>query len=233
MHLFYTPDIEGAGYTLNEDESKHCVRVLRLTEGDAVSLIDGKGNFFDAKISEAHPKRCQLEIIDTKPEFGKRDCFVQLAIAPTKNMDRMEWMVEKCTEVGIDAVCLLECDHSERRSAKEDRLEKIAISSMKQSLKAYLPQIKPMVQFKEFVQKCATELKFIAHCDGPRSLLSHLYIKGKDVTILIGPEGDFSPKEVELAIKQGFVPISLGSSRLRTETAGLVAVHTVSLLNDL
>jgi len=233
MHLFYTPDIEGGGYTLNEDESKHCVRVLRLEEGDAVSLVDGKGNFYDAKISEAHPKRCQLEIVATKPEFGKRSCFMQLAIAPTKNMDRMEWMVEKCTEIGIDAISLIECDHSERRTAKEDRLEKIAISAMKQSLKAYLPQIKRMTAFKEFVQKCDTELKFIAHCDGPRELLAKQYHKGKDVSILIGPEGDFSPKEVELAIKHGFEPISLGSSRLRTETAGLVAVHTVSILNDL
>ena len=233
MHLFYTPDIEGQTYTLNEDESKHCVRVLRLEENDAVALVDGKGNFYEAKIVEAHPKRCLLEIMDINSEFGKRLSYVHLAIAPTKNMDRMEWMVEKCTEIGFDEISLLECDHSERRNAKEDRLEKIAVSSMKQSLKAYLPKINPMLTFKEFVQKCDTELKFIAHCSGSRQLLSHVYIKGRSVTVLIGPEGDFSPKEVELAKQHGFVAVSLGSSRLRTETAGIAAVHTISILNDI
>ena len=233
MHLFYTPDIEGGSYALNEEESKHCVRVLRLEENDAVALVDGKGNYYEARIVEAHPKRCLLEVTAIQSEFGKRSAYVHLAIAPTKNMDRMEWMLEKCTEIGFDEISMLECDHSERRQAKEERLEKIAVASMKQSLKAYLPRVNPMSSFKEFVQKCDTELKFIAHCSGQRDLLSRVYAKGRSVTVLIGPEGDFSPREVELAKQHGFVAVSLGSSRLRTETAGIAAVHTISILNDL
>lgn len=232
MHLFYTPDIEGNEYTLNADESKHCVRVLRLSAGEMVSLVDGKGNWYNGVIAQADPKGCKIRVAEKIPVYGRRPFHLHLAIAPTKNIDRIEWMLEKCTEMGIDEVTLLNTEHSERKTVKEERLEKVMIAAMKQSLKAYLPVLNPMTGFRDFIACCIEEQKFIAHChEGEKKRLNEMYVPGKSVVILIGPEGDFSEEEVGLAEQCGFVPVTLGTSRLRTETAGIVACHSVNFMN--
>ena len=240
MHLFYTPDITSPEYTLNEEESKHCIRVLRLSIGDEVILIDGKGGWYEASITLDHPKRCVVKIIKEQKEVGKRFSHLHLAVAPTKHMDRLEWFAEKATEIGIDELSLLNCQHSERDVVKTERLEKVLISAMKQSMKAYLPQLHSMIDFKKFIQQSLnfTGQKFIAHCYPsfhqkiPKQQLKKVYAKNQDVLVLIGPEGDFSAEEIKLAMENGFVEISLGTSRLRTETAALTACLTVQILND-
>ncbi|MCW3101707.1 MAG: rRNA methyltransferase [Bacteroidetes bacterium] len=235
MHLFYTPDISGTAYTLNEEESRHAVRVLRLEAGDIIRLIDGKGGFYTAEIMDAHQKHCSVRVTASQKEFDKRLHRLHIAIAPTKSNDRTEWFVEKATEIGIDEISLLDCDNSERTVVKTERLQKVAIAAIKQSLKAYLPQIHEMSGFKKFISS-TKELqmqKFIAHCHS-REQLPHLksrFTKG-DALVLIGPEGDFSAEEVRLAVENGFIEISLGSSRLRTETAALYACTTINLLNN-
>ncbi len=233
MHLFYTPDLQSDTYHLSEEESKHCVRVLRLTEGDPLFLIDGKGKFCEAIIVVAHPKACMLKVTDQKNNFGKRDFRLTIAVSPTKNIDRYEWFLEKATEIGIDEIIPLISRYSERKEIKPERLEKVMISAIKQSIKAYLPVLQPLQSFKNVVKSPFTGQKFIAHCnDGEKILLRDAVIKGKEVLILIGPEGDFSNEEVGLATEEGFIPISLGDSRLRTETAAVVACHTVNLINQ-
>ncbi len=233
MHLFYTPDLLNDTYRLSEEESKHCVRVLRLTEGETLFLVDGKGTFCEAVIINAHPKACILKIVDKKLSFGKRDYQLTIGVAPTKNIDRYEWFLEKATEIGIDGIIPLISRYSERKEIKPERLEKVMISAMKQSIKAYLPVLEPILSFKEIIKRPFSGLRFIAHCnEGEKILLRDAVIKGQDVLILIGPEGDFSAEEVELAIHEGFIPVSLGTSRLRTETAAVVACHTVNLINQ-
>ncbi|MDF2436205.1 MAG: rRNA ((1498)-N(3))-methyltransferase [Bacteroidota bacterium] len=236
MHLFYTPDISSETYTLSEEESKHAVRVLRLQTGDTIQLIDGKGGFYTAEIIDDHQKRCTVKITDTKKDFEKRSSHIHIAIAPTKNNDRTEWFLEKATEIGIDEVSLLDCDNSERTVVKTERLQKVAISAVKQSLKAYLPEIHEIVPFKKFIDSSESlkALKFIAHCHARESLphLKNLYTSQQNVIILIGPEGDFSEEEVKLANQKGFQEISLGTSRLRTETAALYACTTINILNN-
>lgn len=234
MHLFFTPDIAGDDYTLSKEESKHCVRVLRLTEGDEIDLIDGKGGVFHCRIVEATPSACRVHCFAHEVEFGKRDFRLTLAVAPTKNIDRTEWFLEKCTEIGTDVFAMLECDRSERRVIKEERLEKVLVSAMKQSLKSYLPDLSGIISFKRFVDECKSDRKFIAHCNpGDKQRIESLYQSGEDVTILIGPEGDFSESEVAYAVSKGFIPITLGNSRLRTETAVIVACHTINFLNKI
>jgi len=233
MHLFYTPDLQDDNYRLSEEESKHCVRVLRLTEGDKLCLVDGKGLFCEAVIISAHPKACLLQVVDRKLNYGKRDFRLTIGVSPTKNIDRYEWFLEKATEIGIDEIIPLISRYSERKEIKPERLEKVMVSAIKQSIKAYLPVLSPVQTFKETIKMIFTGQKLIAHCNnGEKVLLRDIVIKGKDVLILIGPEGDFSNDEVELAIKEGFIPVSLGDSRLRTETAALVACHTVNLINQ-
>ena len=233
MHLFYTPGLSGETHTLNEEESRHSIKVLRLTTGDTVYLIDGKGGFFEARITLAHPRHCTVEITGQKDWHGKRNHYLHIAIAPTKNIDRTEWFLEKATEIGIDEVTLLLCQHSERKTVKEDRLEKIMIAAMKQSLKAQLPILNPLTPFDAFIRQTFDGKKFIAHCaDEEKWLLKNEICQGENVLVLIGPEGDFSPTEIALSLQAGYKPVSLGNSRLRTETAGLVACHTVNLLNE-
>lgn len=233
MHLFYTPDLQDDTYRLSEEESKHCVRVLRLTEGESLFLVDGKGLFCEAVIINANPKACLLQVCDKKYNFGKREYQLMIGVSPTKNIDRYEWFLEKATEIGIDAVMPLLSRYSERKEIKPERLEKVMISAMKQSIKAYLPVLYPMQTFKKTITTPFSGQRFIAHCnEGEKVLLRDAVIKGKDILILIGPEGDFSTEEVELAICEGFIPVSLGTSRLRTETAALVACHTVNLINQ-
>jgi len=233
MHIFYTPEISGKTYTLDETESKHCVRVLRLEKGDEITLADGKGGWFSAEIADPNPKRCVVNVIKSELNFGKREYQIHIAIAPTKNMDRIEWFLEKTTEIGINRVTPLLCRFSERKEVKLDRLEKVMISAMKQSLKAYLPQLDELTKFSDFIHQPFDGQKFIAHCEEQhRELLKNTVKTGENYLILIGPEGDFSPEEIELAINAGFLPVSLGNSRLRTETAGVVACHTFNLLNE-
>jgi len=233
MHIFYTPELSGKIYILDETESKHCVRVLRLEKGNEITLVDGRGGFFTAEIADPNPKRCAVNVVRSELNFGLRKFQVQVAIAPTKNIERMEWFLEKATEIGIDRVTPLLCRHSERKEIKHDRLEKVMISAMKQSLKAYLPQLDELTKFSDFVRQPFEGQKFIAHCEEQhRELLKNALISNKNYLILIGPEGDFSPEEIEMAIAAGFVPISLGDSRLRTETAGVVACHTFNLINE-
>lgn len=232
MHLFYTPDINGMDYTLSPEESKHCVRVLRLEEGEAVSLVDGRGNWYDGVIVRADVKGCRVECRKKVENYGRREFRLHLAVAPTKNIDRTEWMLEKCTEMGVDEITMLNTCHSERKVVKDERLEKVVVAAMKQSLKAYLPQLNPMTDFKAFVASCRESHKFIAHCnEGEKKRLDELYRPGEDVVVLIGPEGDFSEEEVRLAQQSGFVAVTLGESRLRTETAGIVACHSIDFMN--
>jgi 16S rRNA (uracil1498-N3)-methyltransferase len=240
MHLFYTPDITLPDYVLNEEESKHCVRVLRLTVGEQIILIDGKGGWYEAEIMLDHAKKCEVRIRSEKKEVGKTAYELHLAIAPTKSMDRLEWFSEKATEIGLNELSLLNCHHSERGVVKTERLEKVLVSAMKQSLKAYLPKLNALTDFNKFISSAADfkGQKFIAHCHpallerASKPHLKQLYKAQENVLILIGPEGDFSIAEVKLAIEKGFEEISLGTSRLRTETAALAACLTVHILNS-
>lgn len=233
MQLFYIPDISGAEVILNETESKHAIRALRLTEGTQVQLIDGKGGFYEAIISNAHHKRCKLLITKSVSEFEKRNFKLHIAIAPTKNIDRFEWFLEKCTEIGIDEITPLLSEHSERKIVKQERLEKILVSAIKQSLKAYLPKLNSINTLNHLVSNSEYKNKYIAHCNaGDKVHLKDEIKKDEDILILIGPEGDFSNEEVTLAIQNGFKEISLGNARLRTETAGVVACHIANLMND-
>lgn len=229
--IFFAPGILDSS-TLPEEESGHCVRVLRKKEGDGIFIADGRGHFFDAIILAAHPKHCQVQILSTIDEPKPWQGYVQIAFAPTKNMDRNEWFAEKATEIGIDRVSFLLCDHSERKEVKVARIEKILVSAMKQSQKAWLPELDVMVPFSQFVRQPFEGQKFIAHCyEGSKVLLKNIYERCGNVLILIGPEGDFSEREVQEAIGAGFIPISLGNSRLRTETAALVACNTIQIVN--
>lgn len=231
MHVFYTPDIRTKA-ELPEEEAQHCIRVLRLTTGDEITLTDGKGNFYRAEISAASNKRCLVNIIETVYQQPLWPCHLHIAMAPTKNMDRNEWFAEKATEIGFDELTFLNCRFSERKVIKTERIEKILVSAMKQSLKARLPQLNEMTDFDKFIARDFKGQKFIAHCyEGEKPLLRDALHKGEDALVLIGPEGDFSEKEVKKAIEKGFIPISLGKSRLRTETAALVACHTMNLMN--
>lgn len=234
MHIFYTPDIHTDFYTLSEDESKHCTRVLRLQQGDTVYLVDGVGGLYTAIIQDAASKKCQLQVIDKQIEYGKLPYYAHIAVAPTKNMDRMEWFVEKAVEIGVSEITFLLCEHSERRNLRLDRLEKIAVSAMKQSQKGYMPLLNDMTPFRRFIQKSLPESTFIAHLedDATQSIKSY-YTYGQPHCILIGPEGDFSQEEIAASYATGIRPVTLGQSRLRTETAALVACHTLNVLHDL
>jgi len=233
MIIFYAPDILACP-ELPEEESGHVVRVLRHVEGDEIEVVDGRGTWYHCRIISAHHKHCGVEIISSRPD-QHWPYRVELAIGPTKNLDRMEWWLEKSVEMGLDRFIPLRCRFSERRELKTERMRKIAVSAMKQSLKATLPQIDEMIDIKKFLQEPFEGQKFIAHCmeDQPRQLLSHMVQKGCGVRVLIGPEGDFSIDEVNLAIQNGYIPVSLGDQRLRTETAALVSVHTVHIINEL
>ncbi len=232
MYLFYTPDID-IHPELPEEEAAHCLRVLRLSQGDKITLTDGKGYFYEAQISVASAKRCSVSILNkTFQPFYWRG-HLHLAMAPTKNMDRTEWFAEKATEIGIDEISFLNCRFSERKVLKVERIEKIVVSAVKQSLKARKPQINEMTSFDKFVRQDFPGDKFIAHCyAGEKPLLKDVLSNEKDTLVLVGPEGDFSPEEVELALSCGFRPVSLGMSRLRTETAALVAAHLMNLYHQ-
>ncbi len=256
MNLFYAPDISGELYTLNEEESRHCIKVLRLSSGDSIVLTDGRGQIFETTIINDKGKNCIVQInrsfsaipdpkspnqhrptaqstnqpIDqsTNPfAWGFRPYRLHLAIAPTKNIDRFEWFLEKSTEIGIDEITPLICAHSERRQLRTDRLEKVITSAMKQSLKAFHPVLREPVSFSHFIRNEPVPGRDMAYINEGVPLLQRVYETGQDAVILIGPEGDFSPEEVESAIQAGYKVVSLGNSRLRTETAGVVACSVI------
>ena len=232
MHVFYTPDILTT-HELPDEEAAHCLRVLRLATGQKITLTDGKGHFYEAEIATHTSKKCEVNIISSIEQPPLWKGHLHIAIAPTKNMDRMEWLTEKITEIGIDEISFLNCRFSERKVVKLERINKILISAIKQSLKARLPQLNAMSNFADFIKQPFRGQKFIAHCyEHDKKLLKDVMKAGEDELVLIGPEGDFSEEEVKKAIANGFQSISLGKSRLRTETAALVACHTMNLLNQ-
>lgn len=234
MNIFYKPGLLTENHFLDREESEHAVRVLRLKKDDRIIIVNGKGDWGEAVLTTVRPGHCEYEIRNVIPGFGKRSYHLSIAVAPTKNADRMEWFLEKATEMGIDSYTPLCCRHSERKVLNTERLRKIAVAAMKQSLKAYIPEIHEMVPFGDFVKQPLTGAGFIAHCHTPDiPHLAKLVQKGSSTTILIGPEGDFTDEEVRLAIQYGYCEISLGNSRLRTETAALAACHTVALINDI
>lgn len=234
MIQFFAPDIETIPL-LPESDSQHCVRVLRKNNGDIIEVIDGKGFRYACRIVDAHSKHTMVEILEKKYFEKPWTGMITIAVAPTKNLDRMEWMAEKLTEIGVDRIVPLLCHHSERKELKTERIKKIVVSAMKQSLKTEMPIVEEMMPISAFLSEKGASQKFIAYCDSsmPKQLLSRLLTPQIDTTVLIGPEGDFSPEEVKLAIDKGFVPVSLGDCRLRTETAAIAACQTIHVVNQI
>lgn len=235
MQLFYNPDIThtGSEIVLDKEESRHIQKVLRKTEGDILKITNGKGSFFDAEISTTSGKSVVIRILNEE-KIESLPYRLHLAVAPTKLNDRYEWFLEKATEIGISEITPIICEHSERKVIKKERYEKIIQSAMKQSLKAHLPILNDAVSFKDFIRQNHSEnLKLIAHCaEGKKMSLKEIGSSFNDVLLLIGPEGDFSKTEIELAETNNFKSITLGSSRLRTETAAVVACHSVAFINE-
>ena len=233
INFFYTPYITGSRYVLSPEESSHAVRVARLKSGDEIALTDGKGNLYKALITDANPKRCKTEIVDQQSDYGKRPYRLHLGIAPPKNIDRFEWFVEKATETGIDEITPLLCERSERKHINVERLQRVMIAAMKQSQKAYLPTLNDITSFDNWLKTQIAGQRYIAHCiEGARQSLKTACHRGQYATIAIGPEGDFSMHEVTQAIDCGFTGISLGTSRLRTETAGVAACVVIHYINE-
>lgn len=234
MQLFYAPHIqpENSAFHFDKDESRHISKVLRKKEGDAILITDGRGNLFHGTLTLSSPKSCQVHI-DRIEEKSSRRYALHMAVAPTKSNDRFEWFLEKATEIGVDEITPLICDHSERKVLKTDRMEKILQSAMKQSLNCFLPRLNAPVDFREFMEMEHPGQRFIAHCyEEDRFELKRRVQPDCPILILIGPEGDFSEEEVDLAIAKGFLPVILNDNRLRTETAAIIACHTVALINQ-
>lgn len=234
MHFACLADAETGIMTLPEEESKHCVRVLRMEAGTVFKVTNGSGEIFDAVMREAHPKKAVVELSNPQKGYDFWPFKLCIAVAPTKNNDRLEWFLEKATEIGIDEIFLFQSFHSERRQVKPERLQKVLVSALKQSLKSRLPILHDLQNFSQFIKQDFQGQKFIAWIDeGVTDLLVNRYKKGENCLILIGPEGDFSPEEVREAQEHGFETVSLGQSRLRTETAALAACHSIQLLNQM
>ena len=235
MQLFYNSEIskKNQQITFDKTESKHIIRVLRKKEGDILKITNGKGFLFDAEISFASDKKCMAEIIKVEEKLKPYNYYLHIAIAPTKNNDRIEWFLEKATEIGVDEITPIICQNSERRVVKLERFEKIIQSAMKQSLKFTLPKLNEPIKFNEFINQDFDGKICIAHCEkDDKNLLKSVINPSEKTTILIGPEGDFSSEEIAKALAKNMTPVSLGESRLRTETAALVAVNTVSFINQ-
>lgn len=217
---------------LGSEESFHCIKVLRMRTGEIIHLTDGIGNLYEGGILAQDTKSCPVMLTNVKPEYGKRPFRLHLAVAPTKNMARFEWFLEKATEIGIDEITPLICEHSERMQIRVDRLQKIILSAAKQSLKTYLPVLHEPVKFDDFIKMNHPAARFVAYVEEHQPMhLKAAYQQG-DCTVLIGPEGDFSRKEMDSSFKSGFHPVSLGPSRLRTETAAVVACHIINIVNE-
>lgn len=235
MHLFYTPDINTSTYTLSEEESKHCIKVLRLVEGDRIYLVDGRGGFYETHIIDAHPKRCMVQVLDVKLNYGKRPYYLHIAISPLKNQDRFEWFLEKATEIGVDEITPIITNRSEKRDLKPERANKIIESAMKQSKKAFHPKLNHAISYTKFIeQDFSDSVKLIAHCLDTEKVDFNVVkdVLQKNYLILIGPEGDFTEEEIKLAVEINYRAISLGEARLRTETAGIKACALISFINE-
>ena len=233
MQLFYDPTLDATSKNcvFGREESRHIIRVLRKKVGDELSITNGKGSIFVGQISDPSLQACKVEITD-REKIIEPMYSLHLAVAPTKNIERFEWFLEKATEIGIDEITPVICDHSERKVLKYHRLEKIIQSAMKQSLRPFLPKLNEAVKLKDFLEQDPGGLKFIAHCqEGEKVDLKRRVAPDKDILVLIGPEGDFSEAEIDLAEEKGFWPVSLGDYRLRTETAAILACSTVRFIN--
>lgn len=234
MQLFYNNAIDQNTnqFSFSKEESRHISKVLRKKEGDVLQITNGNGWLFQAQIINNDLNNCLAEVT-SKTFQTKKTYNLHLAVAPTKMNDRYEWFLEKATEIGVDTITPIICERSERKQIKHDRFEKMLITAMKQSLQCYLPKLNPATAFNEFITKEFTDQKFIAHCEdiNRKSLKQQLRPK-QNITILIGPEGDFTVKEIENAVKSNFIPVTLGNTRLRTETAAIAACHSVAFIND-
>ena len=228
MQLFYLEDPKD-DIILGAEESKHATKVLRKKEGDILNFTDGKGNLYKAEITIADSRKCRLKTISSEQKEKQHNYHLHIAIAPTKNMDRFEWFLEKATEIGIDEITPIICSHSERKAIKTERCNRILLSAMKQSLKFHLPKLNEAISLNDFIKQDYEGTKYIAHCEDGKKKELKTVNKTEKTLILIGPEGDFSPKEIKLALQNQFKAVSLGTSRLRTETAGIVAVHTINI----
>ncbi|MDR2408204.1 MAG: 16S rRNA (uracil(1498)-N(3))-methyltransferase [Bacteroidales bacterium] len=236
MNLFYSSEPVLDIHLLNEQESRHCIKSLRLRKGDQVCLTDGKGHLYTAQIIDDNIKACTLKIIDKIDDYPRMSYYLHIGIAPTKNNERLEWFVEKAVETGISEITTILCENSERISVKSDRIERLMVSALKQSLRVDLPVFTNEVPFISFLEKTKNSYaqKFIAYCGDLKQPADHLKTlcqPHKDTLILIGPEGDFTPKEIHHAISCGFIPVSLGKFRLRTETAALLSCAAVQIMN--
>lgn len=234
MQLFYNPNVSEAVslVTFSKEESKHIVKVLRKKVGDTLYVTNGYGWLFEAEISEANIKKCTA-VITSNALQPKKKYKLHLAVAPTKLNDRFEWFLEKATEIGIDSITPILCGHSERKVIKPERYEKVILSAMKQSSQCYLPKLNPLMSFELFLKQEHKGQLYIAHCeDSERKSLKSELRANENTTILIGPEGDFSVKEITMALQQNFIPVTLGKNRLRTETAAVVACHSVAFVNE-
>ena len=227
MQLFYTENTENE-FTISSEESKHITRVLRKKEGDILNFSDGKGNLLIAEITTSDIRKTRVKVIEKIEKEKEHNYYLHIAIAPTKNMDRFEWFLEKATEIGIDEITPIICNRSERKVVKTERGNRILLSAMKQSLKYHLPKLNEATSFKDFIKQDFEGNKYIAHCEDSEKLDLKIVSNTEKTLILIGPEGDFSPTEIEIALQNEFKSVSLGNSRLRTETAGIVAVTTIS-----
>lgn len=235
MQLFFNPDIDKhtQQITFDKIESKHIIRVLRKKEGDTIFITNGKGLLFKCQLTSDDYKKCSVSILSQEEKQRSRDYYLHVAIAPTKNISRLEWFLEKATEIGIDEITPIICQNSERKVIKFERLEKIVVSAMKQSLKFYLPKLNKPIYFDDFLERKQEGKVCIAHCEkGEKKLLKSIVSSREPLTILIGPEGDFSAIEITKSIDSNFIPITLGETRLRTETAALVAVNNISFINQ-
>jgi 16S rRNA (uracil1498-N3)-methyltransferase len=234
MQIFYLPGINGSKCVMDANESRHSIRVLRMTKGDKLKLVDGIGNLYEGLISDPDPAGCEITITGVTSNFEKRSYRLHIAISPLKNHDRFEWFVEKSVEIGVDEITPVICRNTEKPGIKKDRINNIIVSAMKQSLKAYRPVLNDPVPFVEFINSDPDGLKMIGHCNPAydRVKIDQIYKKNSDAVILIGPEGDFSEEELRLAFSAGFKPVHFGASRLRTETAGIAACHSVYFINQ-
>jgi 16S rRNA (uracil1498-N3)-methyltransferase len=234
MHIFLTNEIISDQINLNPEESNHCARVLRMQAGDEIGLVDGRGTFCKAHLLDVHHKMTTATVYHRQEEYGKRPFHLHLAVAPTKNIDRFEWLLEKATECGIDEITPLICEKSERRIIKPRRLEKILQAAMKQSIRAYLPKLNPAIKYADFIKQPLPDIALIAHCaDGVKQNIDNTYETGKNIIAIIGPEGDFSEAEISRALSNGCKAISMGRHRLRTETAALALCIQLNTLNGL
>jgi 16S rRNA (uracil1498-N3)-methyltransferase len=233
MQIFYTSGVTGNIASFSRDESGHCIRVLRMRKGDPINFTDGKGNLYEGVITGESHAMMEASVTKVFKEYGRRSYRLHAAISPLKNNDRLEWFIEKAVEMGIDEITPLICSRTEKQRIKRDRLESIITSAMKQSVKAYLPVLSAPITVSDFLAGKFSGVKLIAHCNGipERKPVSAVVRRAEDTVIMIGPEGDFTVEEVMMAVEAGFIPIHLGESRLRTETAGVAACCSVYLTN--